>query len=241
MRNVTTALLLGCLALAPTIARAQADPADQAAGRALFDEGMALLTKGDLAAACPKFEASLRRFPGIGTRGKLAECYERQGRAASAWATYREVAGLAERAGDTTRAKVAAERAKTLEGKLARVTVAAPSPSELPGLRCSATGPRSIPGARLRRGGRSGRTPSSERAGARRWSREVRVGEAESVRVDVRSSSSRRPTRRNPPRRPRPRPRRPPTRDRGLGLAAHRGRHGQARASSPSPPAHTSA
>ncbi|MBS2015704.1 MAG: hypothetical protein JST00_22640 [Deltaproteobacteria bacterium] len=115
------------------IAHAQ-DAQTQAMGRSLFNEAVALFNKGDYEAACLKFEASLKAFPGIGTRGKLAECYEKQGRIASAWQTYRDVAQLATKSGDATREQVAAERAKALEPKLSYVTVVLPPSSDVPGL-----------------------------------------------------------------------------------------------------------
>lgn len=107
-------------AVAP--ARAQ-DAQTQAMGRALFNEGVALFNKGDYEAACPKLEASLKSYPGLGTRGKLAECYEKLGHYASAYAAYREVAQLAMRSGDLTREQVASERAKSLEPKLSYLTL----------------------------------------------------------------------------------------------------------------------
>ena len=120
-----------CLAGAP--ARAQ-DAQTQAMGRSLFNEAVALFNKGDYESACLKFEASLKAFPGIGTRGKLAECYEKAGRVASAWQTYREVAQLATKGGDPTREQVAAERAKALEPRLSYVTVVIPPVNDVPGL-----------------------------------------------------------------------------------------------------------
>ena len=131
-------LILAIAALPATIAtvtpaRAQ-DAQTQAMGRALFNEGVALFNKGDYEAACPKFEASLKHYPGLGTRGKLAECYEKQGHFASAWAVYREVAQLATRSGDPTREQIANERAKALEPKLSYVTVAVSAANDIPGL-----------------------------------------------------------------------------------------------------------
>ncbi|WP_394833054.1 hypothetical protein LVJ94_41785 [Pendulispora rubella] len=122
---VSVVSMCACFAYQP-ISPAWAQSGESlAAGRALFDEGMQLLERGKYAEACPKFEASLARLPGNGTRGKLAECYEKIGRTASAWALYREVAVLAARAGDATRQQVAVDRAKALEPKLARITVTA--------------------------------------------------------------------------------------------------------------------
>lgn len=121
------------MATAVTPARAQ-DAQTQATGRALFNEGVALFNKGDFEAACPKLEASLKQYAGLGTRGKLAECYEKQGRLASAWQAYRDVAQLAARSGDPTREQVAAERAKSLEPKISYVTLVLPPSHEVSGL-----------------------------------------------------------------------------------------------------------
>ncbi len=110
------------------------DASAQAEGRALFDEGVKLLAAKDYARACPKLEASLKRYSGLGTRGKLAECYEKAGRTASAWATYKEVAALASKAGDATRAEVAASRAAALEGSLAKLVIALPPANDAKGL-----------------------------------------------------------------------------------------------------------
>ncbi len=128
MRRGTFLVFLAASVLLAPPARAQdaKDAQAQAAARSLFNEGVALMNEGRLVEACPKLEASLERFPGLGTRGKLAECYERTGRAASAWRAYKEVAELAGRAGEAAREKVASERARALEPSLAYLTVAAP-------------------------------------------------------------------------------------------------------------------
>jgi len=108
--------------------------ATQAMGRALFNEGVTLFNKGDYDSACPKFEASLKHYSGLGTRGKLAECYEKLGRYASAYAQYREVAQLATRSGDPTREQIASERAKSLEPKLSYLTVVVPPANDVSGM-----------------------------------------------------------------------------------------------------------
>lgn len=138
-RAFLSASLLGPVALAAALALAAVpahaqDAQTQAMGRSLFNEAVALFNKGDYESACLKFEASLKAFPGIGTRGKLAECYEKAGRVASAWQTYREVAQLATKSGDATREQVAAERAKALEPKLSYVTVVIPPVNDVAGL-----------------------------------------------------------------------------------------------------------
>ncbi len=133
--RLTLAASVALIAVATSASPARAqDAQSQAMGRTLFNEGMSFFTKGDYESACPKFEASLKQFPGLGTRGKLAECYEKLGRFASAWQQYREVAQLATRQGDPTREQIAAERAKSLEPKLSYVTIVVPPARDVTGL-----------------------------------------------------------------------------------------------------------
>ena len=105
---------------------------EAAAAEALFDEGKKLLEQGKPAEACPKLEASLKLDRGIGTMLFLAECWDQQGRTASAWAQFREAADVAAKAGDQ-REKVARKRASEIEPKLSKLTihVAAAQPSSI--------------------------------------------------------------------------------------------------------------
>jgi len=104
------------LAIAPA-AHAQETDADR-----LFREGQEAMANKDYAGACAKFAASLQLEPGIGTRLWLADCYEQQGRLATAWRVFREAAAAATEAKDS-RATVAESRAAKLEPKLARIVV----------------------------------------------------------------------------------------------------------------------
>lgn len=113
---------------------------DKAAAQALFDGGMRLFNEGSFAEACAQFEASLEVLEAMGTKGKLAECYEKVGRTASAWATYREVAVLAERSNQMRRKEIATERATRLEGLLAHLTIHVPKPVRVPGLSITRNG-----------------------------------------------------------------------------------------------------
>jgi hypothetical protein len=61
---------------------------DEAKADALFREGRALMKKGNFAAACPKLEESQRLDPAPGTAVNLGDCYEKQGRVASALLAY---------------------------------------------------------------------------------------------------------------------------------------------------------
>lgn len=105
---------------------ASAQPTDSvAAAEQLFNEARALLDAGDFAAACPRFEASYKFDPALGTLLNMATCYERSGQIASAWGRYREVSALATKAGDSERLRISRERAAALEPRLPRLTIEA--------------------------------------------------------------------------------------------------------------------
>jgi hypothetical protein len=114
-------MLCGALA---TPAFAQA-PSNKAAAEALFIDGRNLMAQGRQAEACPKFEASQKLEPGIGTMLNLAQCYEATGRTASAWAQYREAIPLARAAASPERENFATERSKALESRLSTLTIRA--------------------------------------------------------------------------------------------------------------------
>jgi hypothetical protein len=116
------------VALLGGVAQGQPSSDQMAQAQAIFDEGIRLFNVGRFEEACPKFEASLALVAGIGTRGKLAECYEELGKTASAWRLYREVARLSRRTNDTLRERVASERVRALEPRLGRLTIR-PGPS----------------------------------------------------------------------------------------------------------------
>ena len=98
---------------------------NRAAAEALFNEGRSLVAAGKFADACPKFEASQQLDPGLGTLLNLAECYEKLGKTASAWAEYKEAIPLARAAGSKVRQDLATERATALESRLSMLTIRA--------------------------------------------------------------------------------------------------------------------
>lgn len=98
---------------------------NRAAAEALFNQGRDLMTAGKFKDACPKFEASQQLDPGLGTMLNLAECYEKTGRTASAWAEYREAIPLARAAGSKARLDLATERAQALQERLSTLTIRA--------------------------------------------------------------------------------------------------------------------
>jgi hypothetical protein len=121
MRWLSYALVAGSLSVALP-ARA-GESGNKAAAEALFTEGRTLATAGKCAEAIPKFQASQKLDPGVGTLLNLAECYEAVGRTASAWAEYREVISVARLAGSKDREELATQKAKALEPKLSRLAV----------------------------------------------------------------------------------------------------------------------
>ena len=124
MRNQLLApvVLAAALCLNPTPSEAQSG-ADKATAEQLFTQGRALMKKGDYAAACPKFEASLKLDPAVGTTLNLAICYEKLGKLASAWGYYREAENLANRAGRSRREEYARNAADALEPRLPRLVI----------------------------------------------------------------------------------------------------------------------
>jgi hypothetical protein len=106
---------------------------DKAAAEALFREGMRLSKAGSYAEACPKLEESQRLEPSLGVQYYLADCFEKVGRSASAWANFVEVANKARLAGETAKEQTARKRADELEPKLSRLSVEVED-GKLPGL-----------------------------------------------------------------------------------------------------------
>jgi hypothetical protein len=91
---------------------------------ALFREGKRLLAAGEIERACEKFEASERIEAENGTELNLADCWERAGRTASAWAMFVKAAASAKR---DDRAAEARRRAALLESKLVHLTIEVPA------------------------------------------------------------------------------------------------------------------
>jgi hypothetical protein len=131
LRFVTA--IVAALAIVTASSSARATGAeDKAAAEVLFNDAQSLMAHKDYDGACPKFAESLKLDAGIGVMLHLADCYEKQGKPASAWATFEEARELATKAGDTARAEVAARHADALEPKLSMLTITAPA--NVPGL-----------------------------------------------------------------------------------------------------------
>jgi hypothetical protein len=106
---------------APTLAAAQAE--DQAAARALFEEGRSLVRAGKTSEGCRKFEAASKLYAGSGVLLNLGDCYERMHRTASAWTEFGEAAAAAVRMARPADDAEARRRQAALEPKLSRLAI----------------------------------------------------------------------------------------------------------------------
>ncbi|HSO39839.1 MAG TPA: hypothetical protein VLT33_45240 [Labilithrix sp.] len=123
MRRLVAGLVLALGTILPAAAHAQ----DAAGAEVLFQKARQLFDQKKYAEACPKFAESYRLDPLTGALLALASCHEAEGKLASAWVEYLDVATRARREGKNDRADAAQQRAATLEPKLARLTIA-PAP-----------------------------------------------------------------------------------------------------------------
>jgi hypothetical protein len=140
LARAVTAAGVAAILLGAASARAQAPSNDKVAAEALFEDGRRLAAAGNFAGACPKFADSERLDPSAGTLLNLASCYEKLGRSATAWATYREAASAANAAGRSDYVATAQRHAETLASQLARLTVTVAQPTE--GLQVARDGSR---------------------------------------------------------------------------------------------------
>src|SRR5262250_2040825 len=101
----------------PALASAAA-PADVAAADALFREARAAARRGDHATACPKFRASYRLDPTVGTLLNVADCEEHDGHLVDALKRFEEAFGRLAPADD--RVPYVRSRIRALEERVAR-------------------------------------------------------------------------------------------------------------------------
>jgi hypothetical protein len=159
-----------------------------AAAETLFQEARTLVEKKEYAEACPKFAESQRLDPGIGTLMNLGDCYEKSGKIASAWATYREAVAEANRTGQKQRERDALVLAARVEPKLSRLLVRVPAPTS------------GYPGVQIKRDGQvvdraqwgiliptdpGGHTVSAEAPGHAPWSTKIELAEASNKELEV--------------------------------------------------------
>ncbi|HYQ17780.1 MAG TPA: hypothetical protein VEQ58_18530 [Polyangiaceae bacterium] len=132
IRTIARGAALAC-SLATSLSFAQSSGGDKASAEALFNEGVSLVAAGNYDSGCGKFEASQALDPTLGTELRLADCYERAKKTASAWATFKHAQGLAHVQGQTEREELARQRVEALAPQLSYLNVAFEGPRP-PGL-----------------------------------------------------------------------------------------------------------
>lgn len=121
--GVSIALVSAVLALPKAAIAAESSASEKAAAEALFREAVALIERDQTGAACDKFAASQAIDPALGTMLRLADCYDRVGKTASAWALFEQAAATARGANQPERERIAVERGKELESRLSKVVL----------------------------------------------------------------------------------------------------------------------
>lgn len=119
------ACLVGLVVATPARARADEDP--RQASRKLVEEANDLGAKGKWSEACPKYAEATKLEPSLPTTLRLADCYERAGKTASAWQSFSEAASVAAAAGDVKSERLAKDRAERLAARVDRVIIVPPS------------------------------------------------------------------------------------------------------------------
>ncbi len=122
----TSAAFALVLAASPALAQSE----DQAAARALFEEGKQLMRDGQVEAACPKLEAANKLYKSAGILLNLADCHARIGKSASAWTEFGEAASVANRTNRPDDAEEALRRKAELEPLLLYLVINVVSPVE---------------------------------------------------------------------------------------------------------------
>lgn len=120
---MTFLVVIACIAQAPRSCWADDTASDVATAESLFHEARALLERGEHERACRAFEASLRLERAVGTLLNLARCYELTGRIATAWSTFAEAEGEAQRAQQDKRAALARQHKQRLAPRVPRVVI----------------------------------------------------------------------------------------------------------------------
>lgn len=106
--------------------------ADEATATAAYKQAEELAKQGKWADACPLYEASYHADPKLGALLHAADCQEKIGHTATAWAQFNDAIELAHKTGDN-REDLARRRATALEPRLAKLHLAPPK-QLIPGL-----------------------------------------------------------------------------------------------------------
>lgn len=140
MRRYGTISMGGALLALAWPGLAHAAGKNPVVAQALYDEARQLVAAEKFEQACPKFKASYELDPAGGTLLNLADCYERQGKTALAWTTFKDALEAARRDGKNERIEFATQHLATLEKRLSRLSVAVPDTARVPGLEVTVDG-----------------------------------------------------------------------------------------------------
>jgi tetratricopeptide (TPR) repeat protein len=110
----------------------------------LFDEGRALMQKGDFDAACPKFEESQKLDPALGTLFNIGLCVEGMGKLQRALEIWRDALVQSKQTNEPKRVATAEQHIAALEARIPTVSILVDEPA--PGLRL-VIGDREVPQA----------------------------------------------------------------------------------------------
>jgi hypothetical protein len=178
-------LALG-ICTAQLVARPSHAEGDAVAAQALFDQAKQLMSEGKYGDACPKLEESQRLDPGSGTLLNLADCYERQGKLATAWTKFLEAASAAQTVGKADREATARERAAGLAKRLGKIVISV-SGADTPGLAIKRDG-NAVGNAQWGvpiPADRGAHTISAEATGRKAWEQKVNVTDGTVTTVTV--------------------------------------------------------
>jgi hypothetical protein len=127
---------LALLATLGFAGHAHAEPSanQRATAEALFRKATELMDQKRFGEACEKFQASQELDPTLGTMLYLADCYDRAGRTASAWALFQTASQKARHAGQLDRERIAKQRADDLEARLSLLEIKVAPKRQLPEL-----------------------------------------------------------------------------------------------------------
>jgi hypothetical protein len=187
-RSLRSLALFLALLGAPAPALAQPVKDNVHAAQKLFEEGLALMKAGKYAEACPRFQESQKLDPGMGTKFRLAECYEAAGWVGSAWQMFGDVAEDAKKAGRADREAQARQRVTAIQARVPWMTLVIPAAvAGLPGLEVKRDGELVAPGSYNRKVAidPGAHTVTVAASGKKPWQETVRVLEGGTVELSV--------------------------------------------------------
>jgi hypothetical protein len=138
-RGVAFAILFASSA---AVAQQQPDAKAQAAASELYTQAKREMEAGDYARACPRLEAARKILPDhVRTGVTLAQCYDKAGQPASAWAELKRVRPLAEAQGRADKWIEIDAKVADLEGRVPRLLIEVPAEvGALPGFAITRNG-----------------------------------------------------------------------------------------------------